>query len=286
MSYKTILVHVDPSRHLEARVATAARIANQEGAHLIGAAVTGISRFVANQAMSELTDPSLGYWRDELRQRANDTLDAFEVLARRHGVSSFEKRLVDDDAAGGLGLHARYCDLAVLEQEDRDAPSPALLPGFPEYVAMSSGTPALLVPYAMASPPETGAILVAWNASTAAMRAVRGALPLLARARMTHVAVFNASARREAHGEQPGADLALYLARHGIAVQVQERECGSAGRAGDAEIAQALLSLAADLDCEMLVMGCYGHSRFRETLLGGATRAILESMTLPVLMAH
>ncbi|MGV3653477.1 MAG: universal stress protein, partial [Noviherbaspirillum sp.] len=168
----------------------------------------------------------------------------------------------------------------------RDEPSPALLPGFPEYVVMSSGTPALLVPYAMTSPPEAGTILVAWNASAEAMRAVRGALPLLARAEMVHVAVYNAAARREAHGEQPGADLALYLARHGIAVQVQERDTDIKCQASDAEIMDALLSLTADLDGEMLVMGCYGHSRFREILLGGATRAILQSMTVPVLMAH
>jgi nucleotide-binding universal stress UspA family protein len=91
--------------------------------------------------------------------------------------------------------------------------------------------------------------------------------------------VFNAERQVNVHGEQPGADLALYLARHGVKVDVLQETT-------EQDSGNALLSLAADVNADLLVMGCYVHSRFREVLLGGATRTVLESMTLPVLMSH
>jgi nucleotide-binding universal stress UspA family protein len=91
--------------------------------------------------------------------------------------------------------------------------------------------------------------------------------------------VFNPGERPDTHGEQPGADMALYLSRQGVSVEVMVRETTT--EAGD-----ALLSLCADEGADLLVMGAYGHSRFRELLLGGATRQILDSMIVPVLMAH
>jgi len=98
-------------------------------------------------------------------------------------------------------------------------------------------------------------------------------------ASVVDVVVFNASAQDEAHGEVPGSDLALYLARHGVSVNVINRRT-------DIDIGNALLSLCADQGSDLLVMGGYGHTRFREILLGGATQTVLESMTLPVLMSH
>jgi nucleotide-binding universal stress UspA family protein len=91
--------------------------------------------------------------------------------------------------------------------------------------------------------------------------------------------VFNAGRQPDVHGSEPGADMALYLARHGIEVEVSSQ-------VADIDIGSALLSYAADFDANLLVMGCYSHSRLREIMLGGATRTILQSMTLPVLMAH
>ena len=91
---------------------------------------------------------------------------------------------------------------------------------------------------------------------------------------------FHPREGRDAHGELPGADIALCLARHGVQVDVQRLE-GS-----DIDVGNALLSHAADRDNDLLIMGCYGHSRLREWVLGGATRTILHSMTVPVIMAH
>lgn len=279
MSYKTILVHVDQSRHLAQRVQLAASLALADDAHLVGVAMTGISRFVYEAGSINFQDPSLAHHLEFLRGRANTALDQFEALARQHGVPSFERRLVDDEAGGGISMQARYCDLVVIGQTDLDEPSPSVMPDFPEYVLINCGRPVLIVPYAGRVAPAPARVLVAWDASTEAARAISGALPLLRRAARVEVVVFNAGVQGDQHGEQPGADVGLYLARHGIPVEVVQ-----AGT--EIDTGNALLSLAADLSSELLVMGGYGHSRFREILLGGTTRTMLESMTLPVLMAH
>lgn len=280
MSYKTILVHVDESRHLASRVDLAIRIAMSEKAHLVGAAMTGVSHFVEFSETSA-ADPAMQPYFDSLRERANRALENFDALVQRAGVMSGERRLVDDDAADGIALQARYCDLVVVGQDDLNEPSPALTAGFPEYVTMSGGSPTLVVPYAGTFDKLGERILIAWNASSQAMHAVRGALPLLRRAKNVDVVIYNAASRKDVYGDEPGADIALYLARHGVKVNVMQEEIG-----GEIDVGNALLSQSAERGADMLVMGCYGHSRFREMLLGGATRVVLESMTLPVLMAH
>jgi nucleotide-binding universal stress UspA family protein len=280
MSYKTILVHVDESRHLASRVDLAIRVAMTEQAHLIGAAMTGISHFVEFSETS-VADPGMQPYFDSLRERANRALENFETMVERAGEVSCERRLADDDAAGGIALQARYCDLVVLGQDDLNEPSPALTAGFPEYVAMSGGSPTLIVPYAGTFDKLGERILIAWNASSQAMHAIRGALPFLRRAKNVDVVIYNAALRKDVYGDEPGADIALYLARHGVKVNVMQEEIG-----GEIDVGNALLSQSVERGSDMLVMGCYGHTRFREMLLGGATRVVLESMTLPVLMAH
>jgi len=276
MSYKTILLHVDQSRHLGPRVAAAASLAVADNAHLIGVAMTGISRFAYPSGA-----PTLAAHLETLRARAAGALAEFEALARGLGVASFETRLVDDDAAGGISVQARYCDLVVLGQTDPHDPSPAVLPDFPEYVLMHSGRPVLIVPHAAAPAPfAANQILVAWDASMEATHAVGGALPLLRRAARVDLVVFNPDPHGEqAHGAQPGADIALYLARHGIAVDVVQEHT-------EADIGAALLAKAAALSSELIVMGGYGHSRLREIVLGGTTRTVLDAAAVPVLMAH
>lgn len=283
MSYKTILVHVDKDRHAGERIELAARIANAEHAHLIGAAPTGISRFVYQTryvydggGMTTHLESHL----DELRKQAHDALKQFEASVDRIGVRSFESRQVDDEAGAGLSLQARYADLVVIGQTDRDNPSPTTMPDFPEFLVMNSGRPVLIVPYTGHYKSAGKRVLIAWDASTSATRAVTAAIPLLKHAENVDVAVFNADkAGDDKHGEQPGADIALYLARHDVKVNVVRQKTGI-------DVGNALLSMVTDLGSDMLVMGGYGHSRFREILLGGVTRTVLESMTVPVLMVH
>lgn len=279
MSYKTILVHVDESTRAGERIKIAAAIAMTQNAHLIGTAMTGASRYLAQAMMLADTDPNLRTHLDFLRKRAERGLDDFDNCVRRLGLPSFEKRLVDDEAGAGVCLQARYADLVVIGQNDPGELSPVVMPDFPQYVVLHSGRPVLLVPYAGQFDDIGKRVLVAWDASMSATRAVAGAIPLLKRAQVVEVVVFNPQLQPQAHGAQPGADLAVFLARHGIKIDVSLRQT-------DREIGDALLSLAADKDADLIIMGGYGHARFREILLGGATRTVLETMTVPVLMSH
>jgi nucleotide-binding universal stress UspA family protein len=286
MSYKTILVQVDDSPNADARVEAAAAIAVAEHAHLIGVAMTGTLAFLLyDPLVLNPADPGIAPYLDMLRQKGMRALEQFEILAQRSGVRSYEKRLIETETARDISFQARCADLVVLGQPDPAESPPPALSDFPEYVVMSSGGPGLIMPIAAAAAPGTSArvgerVLIAWNASIEAARAVHYAIPLLQRARLVEVAVFNPDELPEdVIGVPPGADLEVYLARHGVHADV-------ISRATDESIGKALLELAANIGSDLLVMGCYGHSRVREVLLGGATRAILRSATLPVLMAH
>ncbi len=279
MNFKTLLVHVDTSRQSATRIDLAAQMAMTSDAHLIGVAMTGISRIVFQDNPIRPPDPVLLHHVDALRDHARRALQQFEDRAHLAGVPSIESRLVDDDPVAGMRMQTPYADLAVIGQFDPDDPVPGLMSDFPASVLMQSAHPVLIVPFASHNIKPFSHVLIAWDASMTATRAVIGALPLLQIASVVDVVVFNASAQDEAHGEVPGSDLALYLARHGVSVNVISRRT-------DIDIGNALLSLCADQGSDLLVMGGYGHTRFREILLGGATRTVLESMTLPVLMTH
>lgn len=279
MSYKTILVHVDDTRHAQARIEIAARIALAEHAHLVGTAMSGVSRFVMQSAAFSPGDPYLASMLATMRDHANKALDKFEAAARKFGVRSFEKRLIDDEAGVSICMQGRYADLLVVGQIDPAEVNPVLSPDFPEYVATNCACPVLVVPYAPATETVGTRALIAWNASPEATRAVHSAVPLLKHAQLVQVMVFDGGGLASVHGDQPGRDIALYLARHGVAVDVMAEPANS-------DVGNALLSRGADIGADLLVMGCYGHTRFREIMLGGVSRTIFKSMTMPVLMAH
>lgn len=279
MSYKTILVHVDQSKHAASRIRIAAELAVKEDAHLIGAAMTGISRYLYEDREVDLNRTVLANHLDSLYQRAEKALEQFDRIAAQVGVQSHEKRLVNDDDQGGLTLQARYCDLVVLGQTDRNEDSARTISDLPEYIVLNSGRPVLIVPYAGNFKTVGEQVLVAWDGHRESTRAVTNAIPMLCRAKNVVIAVFNPVISSDAHGEQPGADIALFLARHGVKVDVMEQTT-------TADVGEALLSLAGDVGSDLIVMGGYGHTRFREIFLGGVTKTVLQTMTIPVLMSH
>lgn len=279
MPYKTILVHVDRSSHAASRIRIAAELAVRESAHLIGAAMTGIPRYVFEQSEVDLTRTVMANHVDTLYQRADEALAQFGRIAAQAGVQSYEPRRINDDDQGGLSLQARYCDLVVLGQADKTEAAMPVVSNLPEYVVLSSGRPVLIVPYAGEFKTVGERALVAWDGTTESTRALANAIPALRHAKNVVVALFNPSSGTDAHGDQPVTDIALYLARHDINAEVVQQ-------ATPIDVGNALLSLAADLGSDLLVMGGYGHTRLRETLLGGVTRTVLETMTIPVLMSH
>jgi nucleotide-binding universal stress UspA family protein len=273
MDYKTILVHADLSAHAAARIRCAAALAQAEGAHLIGAAMTGISRFVN---AGTLSGAAVAGTVEVLHHHASQALAQFEAVARAAGASSCEPRLVDDDPEGGLVQLSRFCDLLVLSQTDPASPITAVR-DLPEYVMLNVARPVLLVPYAAEHVRLGGNALVAWNGGLEAARAIDYALPLLRRAAKVVVAHFEAAERGGLPAES--AELLAWLGRHGVHAELHEQKAGD-------DDGKALLSLAAQQQSGLLVMGGYGHTRFRELLLGGMTRTVLEHMNTPVLMAH
>jgi len=198
---------------------------------------------------------------------------------RRANWSKAEWRSSTADALAVVTLHARYADLVIIAQDDGTGAS-GVSDQFAERLLLSAGRPVLVVPYAREKRPIGDNVLVAWNASREATRALTDALPLLQGAKQVHVAAFNPGAPNGQHGEVPGADIGLYLSRHGVKVTVSQY------RADDIDVGNQLLSRVADLDADLIVMGAYGRSRVSELILGGVTRTILESMTVPVLMSH
>jgi nucleotide-binding universal stress UspA family protein len=205
-----------------------------------------------------------------------------EALDHATGIRGLcaEWREIPEGPDADPALHARYADLAILGQLDPERAEPDLIRPRPDQVALASGRPVLIVPYAGHFDNAGRRVLIAWNATREAARSVSDAMPLLTSAELVTVLTIDPREGPHGHGEIPGADIALHLARHGVKAEIERTV--SAGL----PVGEVLLSRAADLGADLIVMGAYGHSRAREMLLGGATRSVLRSMTVPVLMSH
>jgi len=275
MSYKTILVHIDVGERWRARLNLAIQLVQRFDAHLIGLHALSALRIPG------FTLPEAGPAVDEMRKRRQaEEVTAraeYERLIKQAGLTKAEWRSSPEDAAQVVALHARYADLLVIGQPDPNR-SAGLEPDFVQRAVLSAGRPALVVPYVGRFEAIGREVLLAWDARREAARAATDSLPLLQGAARVWVVCINPEASR--HGEQPGTDIALYLARHGVRSEVSNLY-GTEIDAGN-----QLLSYAADRSADLIVMGAYAHSRLSELVLGGVTRTLMASMTVPVLMAH
>ena len=285
MDYKTLLVHVDGSAQSAQRTLLASLLAQRCGAHLVGAALTGISRFLYQSLPPERDDPTLALHLDMQREHARAALAAFSAQCETLGLASFEAKLIDDEAGAGISLHARAADLAVVGQAASDA-RPALAE-IPAYTITHAGRPVLVVPAASAHTRIGQQVLVAWDGGREAARALQLALPVLARAERVSIAVFELGSDPQALADAIASDPRPWLARHGIRAELSVHAVEQHLRLSRKnEIGERLLAVAASSEADLLVMGAYGHSRFREAVLGGVTRTVMETMNLPVFMAH
>jgi len=204
---------------------------------------------------------------------------AFEKIAGGAGAT-FETVTLMSIAGEGFAeavRSLRLSDLAVVGQEDPDHPEP-MRKAVIEAMLFDAAVPTLVIPYTGVERFAAARAVVAWDGSAPAATAVRVALPLLARSE--RVLVVTVEEPSKWTDDVPGADIATHLARHGVDVEVKRITDTAAG------VAPMLLNVCADEAADWMVMGAYGHARWREFLLGGATRGVLESMTVPVLMAH
>jgi nucleotide-binding universal stress UspA family protein len=255
----------------------AVALARQHRAHLTALHVIDVALPV--MAMGDGGGAVIAELMEQMRQtalKAGAQLQAaFQEAIRREGIMG-EWRQVEGSAAELVALHGRYADLLVLGQDDPESDHAGLL----EAVLFDSGRPVLAIPFAGTFPQIGRRVLVGWNASREASRAVHDALPLLAKAESACVFLANPKRGLGAHGEEPGADIARHLARHGLKVEVAKAV------ADDVADSALLLNHASDMGADLLVMGAYGHSRLREFILGGVTRSLLREMTVPVLLSH
>jgi nucleotide-binding universal stress UspA family protein len=216
--------------------------------------------------------------REENSKSAKAAIAHFETAAGAAGVS-FETRMVDASIAGAADLFgriARRFDIAVVGQArpEQGASEELLIEG----ALFGAGRPVVIVPYVQTQGIKLDRILICWDGSRPAARAIGDAAPFLARAKGIEIVVV--TGERDKSGEITGANMRRHLARHGMAVELKHIT-GSG-----TDVQNAILSHAADTSADFMVMGGYRHSRLREFILGGVTRSILRSMTLPVLMSH
>ena len=286
MTYKTILVHVNDERRLPALLGAAMELAAKHSAHLIGASV------VPPYVISSVTDPQwaipeyIEAHRDAYRkieERMKVIFDKETSEKAAPGAFTAEWRSLDagydPSIANVLVPLARTADLIVVSQPDHNWNSSNLL-DIPDRLATESGRPVLVVPNAPRAPFALKRILIAWNGSREATRAVYDAIPLLQQATDVKVMWIDPRSLNENAGDLPAADLCAALARHGVKC---EETASISPQLSDGE---TLLFEATKFGWDLLVMGCYGHSRMREFILGGTTRHVLKTATLPVLMAH
>jgi nucleotide-binding universal stress UspA family protein len=209
---------------------------------------------------------------------AKNAKSRFDEAVRQAGLSS-ESAIIEAEPAEVASVFARIArrfDMSVVTQAEPNKPIVDEL--IVEGVLFESGRPVLVVPYVQKTGLTLNRAMVCWDGSRNAARALSDALPLLARTE--NVDVVTIIGERGKSDELPGADIAQHLARHGLKVELRRVALG------ETDVANSLLSLAADLSADFLVMGGYGHSRIREFILGGATRGILGSMTVPTLISH
>ncbi len=252
-------------------------VADAFEAHLLGVAFV-YDPIIPGTVMGSIPPEFIESQRRESEKKASDAIARFEQAAKRAGVS-YETRSVNASIAGAadrLGRLARRFDLAIVGQPERDRAAAAQV--VDEGVLFESGRPVIFVPYIQKAGLKLDCVLVCWDGSRAATRAIADAMPFLQKAKQVEIVMVASKAGK--NDEIPGADLGQHLARHGLKVDVKRIT------SPDIDVTSTILSYAADSSADMIVMGGYGHSRLREFILGGVTHGILETMTVPTLMSH
>ena len=280
MTYRSLLVMLDHGRHCAGRTQIAIDLAKRMDSHLVGLAPTGLIDFpMAPLAASALNEFAALAW-DALRAQTERVANGFRDACNAAGLRSFEAVIDEADKAESVVRHAHCSDLTIMSQADPAAADFRAAKELVEKVVLYSARPSLLIPYIHASGTLGGRVLVAWDDSREATRAVTDALPLLRRAAQVDVVDWSTTS----DGDDDSRPRRLGALQQWLLWQGVVAECRH--EVTDVPIAEAMLSRASDFAADMLVMGAYGHARWTERVLGGATSGLLARMTVPVLMSH
>jgi nucleotide-binding universal stress UspA family protein len=255
----------------------AVSVAETFEAHVLGVAFA-YDPVIPGSVMGGIPAEFIQTQRVQATSKASAAIARFEEAARRAGVS-YEHRILNASVSGAsdqFGRLARRFDLVIAGQPERDQSLPEDI--IDEGALFESGRPVIIVPFIHKGGLKLERVMVCWDGSRAATRAIADSLPLMKKANTVEIVIVTNG--RHKGDELPGVDLGQHLARHGLKVDVKRIA------SPDIDVASTILSYAADSSADLIVMGGYGHSRLREFVLGGATRGILQSMTVPVLMSH
>jgi len=276
--FRNILVHIPSERPVRPVIEVAVALTMARRSHLDAVAIG----YESMGAVGMLVGSSgaavaavVGAEQERAQERADAAISVFEVEAKQaeiaYSVRSFAA--IPAEAGQAIGALARLYDMTIVLQPDSS--KSGYDNDIPQEILVNSGGPMLMVPYIHKGPLDTHDIGIAWDGSRLAARALRDAMPFLMGAKAVTVIAVNEEA-----GEASSDQLVGHLAQRGIAARVQRL----AVERGD--VHAAILSIAAERNMGLLVMGGYGHSRLQERILGGVTRRMFESMTVPVLMSH
>jgi hypothetical protein len=252
-------------------------IAEAFNAHLLGVAFA-YEPVIPGSVMGGIPPEFLEAQRAESEKSARAAIARFEQAAKRAGIS-FETRVLSASVSGAsdlLGRIGRRFDIVVVGQPTRERPMPDEV--IDEGVLFECGRPVIFVPFIQKAGLALDRVMVCWDGGRTATRAIADSMPFLEKAKQVELVVVGSKPPKS--DEVSGADIGQHLARHGLKVEVKRIT------SPDIDVPSTILSYAADSSADMIVMGGYGHSRLREFVLGGATRGLLESMTVPVLMSH
>jgi nucleotide-binding universal stress UspA family protein len=275
---KDLVVFIEEKTEHNNRLAFAVALAERWGAHLIVTFVANLLELTPSNSFA--VGPGLASMlqrhQEDLREMEAQARQVFEQLVSRHQITS-EWRFSENEVGESLMLHARHASLAIVGPPARSS-QPTTTLNLSESVILASGRPTVLLPIDW--PPDRIAqrIVVGWNGSREATRAIAGAMPFLVNATTVHLVVVAEAKIHSLLGAEPGADISRHLARHGVPVMLEQSEGSDAGA--------ALLERARTLHADMLVMGAYGRSKISEFIFGGVTRAVLSAAELPLLLSR
>lgn len=280
-SWKTIVVFLDDALESEKIGDYAAEIARERRTHLIGIyAISGHPGETAADSFArgkEAIRNVIAQRRTAEERKAFAVGRRFAAICERQDLSAEFRVVWGGRADADMPLHALHCDLVIVgHPKFHQLPEP----WSPEQILMASGVPVLIVPDEWRQDTIGDKILVAWNASREARRAIADAMPFIGTAQSTTVLVVDADKARDKYGQEPGADIALYLARHGAHVEVEQASSDGS------PIGEVILSRAIDRGADLIVIGAYSHARSIESIFGGVTRTVLAQTQVPVLISR
>ena len=273
---RSLLLHLDASPRSSARLTLARDLAVRHGARMTALYACVPSIYTVPFALADAGAMVLPVLEQFDRERRDAVRELFD-RATFADISSVRWRELDGEPLmPAITAHALCADLLVLGQHDSTQSEQYGVPSdFIASLLIASGKPALILPYVDVCVSMGQSVLLAWKPTRESAHAVASALPFLQSAKQIHLVSEG--------GQGPGsaAELVAYLRLHGVEAPIERHAALATEAPGE-----GLLTCASDQGCDLLVMGCYGHSRARELVLGGASQTVLASMTLPVLMAH